>query len=191
MLSVRLLRLLSISCSLAAASLLGDQPAKPAGGPVSSARYPCRDEHTFDFWVGDFDATPWNQPDAPPRGQLHNTREYDGCVIVERWSAASGAGMSISFFDVNRHVWRMVWNDDSNSSNDFEGTYRDGAMRFEGWVLDAAGKRVLARNVLQNFSPDVIRHTYSTSTDDGKTWVVKSDGKFSRRKAQARPAPQA
>ena len=178
MLWFRLLRVLSVSCSLAAASLLAEQPA----------RYPCRDEHTFDFWVGEFDATPWSDPSAPVRGHLHNTREYEGCVIVERWDAATSHGMSMSFYDVNRRVWRMVWNGDDNRSNDFEGAFRDGAMRFEGWILDADGKRLLARNVLEKVSADTIRHVYSTSADGGKTWVVKSDGRFVRRKdASARP----
>ena len=160
-------------------------PASPGQTqPAADAqRYPCRAVHTFDFWVGTFDATPWNQPTAPPAGQLHNTREYEGCVIVERWTSTKGsAGMSMSFYDVNRRVWRMVWNGDDNQSNDFEGTYRDGAMRFRGWVLDSDGHRLLASNVLQNVSPDVIRHIYSTSADDGKTWVVRSDGRFVRRK---------
>jgi hypothetical protein len=181
MLSGRLLRSLSISCSLVltAVSLLAAQPAKSSSAPV---RYPCRDEHTFDFWVGDFDATPWKDPSAPVRGHLHNTREYEGCVIVERWEAAGSRGMSMAFYDVHRRVWRMVWNGDDNQSNDFEGAFKDGAMRFEGWVLDADGKRLLARNVLENVSADTIRHVYSTSADGGKTWVVKSDGRFLRRK---------
>ena len=165
--------------SIGSASMLGQQPAKP---PSDETRYPCRSVHTFDFWIGDFDATPWNEPNGPVRGHLHNTREYDGCVIVERWEGAAGSrGMSMSFYDVNRCVWRMVWNGDDNQSNDFEGSYRDGAMRFEGWILDAAGKRVLASNVLQDVSPDTIRHIYSVSADGGKTWVVKSDGRFVRR----------
>ena len=149
---------------------------------AEEARFPCRAVHTFDYWVGDFDAKPWNQPDGPSGGRLHNTREYDGCVIVERWVAtgATGAGMSMSFYDVNRHVWRMIWNDDANSSNDFEGSYHDGAMRFEGWALDAAGHRLLASNVLQDVTPDVIRHIYSTSADNGATWAVRSDGRFTR-----------
>ena len=179
MLSTRVLRFLSISCSLAlaAATLVAVQPAKP----TDASRYPCRDEHTFDFWVGDFDATPWAGPSTPVRGHLHNTREYEGCVIVERWEAASGSkGMSMAFYDVNRRAWRMVWNGDDNQSNDFEGAYKDGAMRFEGWILGADGKRLLARNVLENVSPDTIRHIYSVSSDGGKTWEVKSDGRFSR-----------
>jgi hypothetical protein len=116
--------------------------------------------------------------------ELHNTREYDGCVIVERWIAIGGrgAGMSMSFYDVNRRKWRMIWNDDANSSDDFEGSYHDGAMRFEGWTLDKNGNRLLTSNVLQDVTPDLIRHIYSTSADNGKTWVVRSDGRFVRRK---------
>ncbi len=184
---------------LRTAATLGAPPAQlesePAFAPLRAmaefadirkkaeeVRYPCRAVHTFDFWVGTFDAAPWNTPDAPPSGELDNTREYDGCVIVERWVSKLGQkGMSMSFYDANRHVWRMIWNDDANASNDFEGEYKDGAMRFQGWVLDAKGNRVLALNVLQNVSPGVIRHIYSTSSDGGKTWVVLSDGRFTRR----------
>ena len=168
---------LTLLCASGTRNQAQSQPAQKA---PDDARYPCRAVHTFDFWVGDFDATPWNAPSAPPKGRLHNTREYEGCVIVERWTSAQGTnGMSMSFYDVNRHLWRMIWNDNSNQSNDLEGSYSDGAMRFQGWVLDKSGKRILASNVLQDVSPDVIRHIYSTSADDGKTWEVKSDGRSS------------
>jgi hypothetical protein len=187
----RVVRWLSVSCSLALAlasvSSLGVPPAKPAG---DASRYPCRSVHTFDFWVGDFDAKPWNDPKGPARGHLHNTRESEGCVIVERWDGASGShGMSMAFYDVNRHAWRMVWNGDDNQSNDFEGRYVDGAMRFEGWILGDSGKRLLARNVLENVSPDTIRHIYSISSDGGRSWEVKSDGRFERHggSPEARP----
>lgn len=166
---------------------LADQHAltQAAQNTSDDARYPCRAVHTFDFWVGTFDATPWNQPNATPSGHLHNTREYEGCVIVERWTSAKGSsGMSMAFYDKNRHRWRMIWNNDSNQSNDLEGSYSDGAMRFTGWILDDTGKRLLASNVLQNVSPGVIRHIYSESADGGKTWTVKSDGRFVRRESQ-------
>jgi hypothetical protein len=177
--SIRAVGLVVVLCSIGFAPLIGQQPTRPA---ADDGRYPCRSVHTFDFWAGDFEATKWDEPNGTVRGHLHNTREYDGCVIVERWEGATGSrGMSMSFYDANRHVWRMVWNGDDNRSNDFEGSYRDGAMRFEGWILDADGKRVLASNVLQDVSPDTIRHIYSVSLDGGKTWAVKSDGRFVRR----------
>jgi len=167
---------------IAAAAVTLPLPAVAQSKQADDTRYPCRSVHTFDFWVGTFDIAPWSKPDSPPTGELHNTREYEGCVIVERWTGGNGAGgMSMAFYDANRRTWRMVWNDDSNSSNDFEGDFRDGAMRFLGWVLDPAGKKVLASNVLQPVSKDTIRHIYSTSSDNGKTWVVRSDGRFVRR----------
>lgn len=150
---------------------------------ADDARYPCRAVHTFDFWVGTFDAKPWDKPDAPSAGQLQNTREYDGCVFVERWTSPGQNGMSIVFYDVSLKTWRMVWNDDSNSSTVFsEGSYHDGAMRFFGWKLDPQGNRVYASNVLENVSPGLIHHIFSTSADSGKTWTVRSNGRFVRRK---------
>jgi hypothetical protein len=177
-------KLVIFQCLVVSIAIVGASAFQAAVGAqkADDARYPCRSAHTFDFWVGTFDAMPWNQPNAQPTGQLHNTREYEGCVIVERWTGVQGsAGMSMSFYDIHRRAWRMVWNDDANQSNDFEGSYRDGAMRFEGWVLDSAGRRLLASNVLQDVSPGIIRHIYSTSADNGKTWDIKSDGRFVRR----------
>ena len=147
---------------------------------IASATFAC-DVHTFDFWIGTFEARPWNEPGAPVRGELHNTSEYNGCVIVERWTGKTSSGMSMAFYDTNRKVWRMVWIGNEGKSDDFEGSYHDGAMRFEGWALNDQGKRVLTRNVLQDVSPNTIRHIYSTSDDNGTTWVVKSDGRFERR----------
>jgi len=177
---------LILVCTLATRNQAQNPPAPSpqAQKTADDARYPCRPVHTFDFWVGAFDATPWDQPNSPAKGQLHNTREYEGCVIVERWSSPNSSGMSMSFYDNNRQMWRMIWNSDSNQSNDLEGSYFDGAMRFTGWVLDKDGKRLLVKNVLQNVSPDIVRHTYSVSEDEGKTWIVKSDGRFVRRQEQ-------
>jgi hypothetical protein len=86
----------------------------------------------------------------------------------------------MAFYDTNRRSWRMVWIADDGSSDDLEGGYKDGAMRLRGWVLGPDGKRLLASNVLENVSPDTIRHIYSTSGDGGKTWDIKSDGRFER-----------
>lgn len=148
-----------------------------------SVRYPCRAVHTFDFWVGTWESTPWDSPNAPPRGTLQNTREYDGCVFVERWEGKGNRGMSMVIYDETRKTWRMFWNDDANGSNVFdEGVYRDGAMRFTGWARGPKGTVIMASNVLQNVSPDVIRHIFSTSDDSGKTWTVRSDGRFARRR---------
>jgi tetratricopeptide (TPR) repeat protein len=147
-------------------------------------RYPCRNVHTFDFWAGDFDAYPSLSTAATPGGQLHNTREYDGCVFIEHWMpiASSGLpGMSMSYYDSDRRAWRFIWNDDQNGSIQFVGGLHDGAMEFEGSTLNADGSRLLARNVLRPLAADTIRHTFSTSSDNGTTWTVQTDQLFVRR----------
>lgn len=151
---------------------------------AEARRYPCRAEHTFDFWAGTWDASPWDPPGTKPTSMLKNTRAYEGCVFIEEFSRyGEPMGMSMAFYDQNRKTWRMVWNDNHNSSNDFdEGSYHDGAMRFLGWVLDSAGRRILASNVLENISPDTIKHTYAVSPDSGKTWNTLSVGRFVRRR---------
>jgi hypothetical protein len=154
-------------------------------------RFPCRSVHTFDFWAGDFDAAQWNAPPGSSGGLLHNTREYDGCAFVEHWmpkSAASPAGMSVVYYDAGRDAWRMIWVDDGNGSVEFDGHYRDGAMRFEATTVAPDGSTTISRNVLQDVSPDLIRHTFSSSTDGGKTWVVQADERFVRRTPGTSPA---
>ncbi len=151
---------------------------------AEGVRYPCRSIHDFDFWAGTFDVGAWSQPTVPPSGVAVNTRSYEGCVFVEQFSSkrpGGGGGMSMSFYDVNRRTWRMVWNDDNNSSNDFEGTVQAGVMHFLGWVLDPAGKRVLASNTIERMSADTVRQTYAISPDSGKSWVTQQSGRWVRR----------
>lgn len=52
-------------------------------------------------------------------------------ALTERWEGASGSrGMSMSFYDVNRRLWRMVWYGDDNRSNDFESSYGGRRLRW-------------------------------------------------------------
>lgn len=150
---------------------------------AEDAYYPCHRQHDFDYWEGVFTVTPWDKPDTPSFGTVTNTRQYEGCVFLERWEATGGGrGMSMVFYDVNRQKWRMIWNDELNSSNDFEGEYRDGGMRFLGWFINSAGDKILASNVLMDASPEIVHHILSTSADSGKTWTVRSDTRWTRQR---------
>ena len=129
----------------------------------------------------------WSQPNGPSSGVLQNTREDEGCVFLERWSGTGAGnaqlGTSMFFYDTGRKKWRQVWHDDSNEVNEFEGDYVNGAMRLYGWLPDpSTGATLYASNVLQDVAPGLIRHIFSTSADSGKTWAVRSDGRFVRKK---------
>ncbi len=72
---------------------------------------PCQaDEfHQMDFWLGD-----WNVTWTGGHGTVHVTREFDGCLIHERFSedprqdAIASAGESWSVYDAPNVMWRQT-----------------------------------------------------------------------------------
>ncbi|MDB4908814.1 MAG: tetratricopeptide repeat protein [Gemmatimonadetes bacterium] len=156
---------------------------------IAAARYPCRadsNSHQLDFWVGDWDVTQWANPSQPAGtgGFNHVHPILEGCVVLEEWTSGNGGhGTSMNFWDANRLKWRQVWNDDGNGSLDYEGEYRDRAMRFEGWTRGAKGERVLQKLTFFNIAPDTVRQLFEQSADSGKTWQSTFDGRYVRRKA--------
>ena len=61
-----------------------DEPVPP---PCSTPEF-----SQFDFWVGEWDLT-WGEDG---RGTNVITREYDGCVVRERFETEGFRGMSVS-----------------------------------------------------------------------------------------------
>jgi hypothetical protein len=88
----------------------------------------------------------------------------------------------MAYYDNDQQAWRFIWNDDNNGSIQFVGGFRNGAMEFEGSTKNPDGSRLLARNVLREIAPDTVRHTFSSSYDNGATWQVQTDQLFVRRK---------
>lgn len=64
---------------------------------------------------------------------------------------------------------------------DFEGEYKDGAMRYTSASINANGQKTLGRMTFFNLG-DKVRQLWETSTDDGKTWTVAFDGTYVRKK---------
>jgi hypothetical protein len=154
-------------------------------------RYPCRSSpqaRQFDFWIGDWDVTPFQMapgPNLPLMGTNRIELELEQCMIVESWTGGGpggGQGKSINFWDTNRNKWRQIWVADGGSSLDYEGEFRDGAMHFEGWTLAPNGARVLQKLTFFAIHRDTVRQLFQTSTDSGRTWRAGFDGRYVRRK---------
>ena len=154
-------------------------------------RYPCPTSpqaRQFDFWIGDWIVTPFQQPPGPNMQVLGHNRielQLEQCMIIENWTAGGpggGEGKSINFWDTNRGTWRQVWVADGGSSLDYEGEFRDGAMRFEGWTLAPNGARVLQKLTFFPIHRDTVRQLFETSNDSGRTWQSGFDGRYVRRK---------
>ena len=166
---------------------VGAQSAQPAAAKAVAA--PCQSDlnrRRFDFWIGDWVVTAWAGAGVTlgPRSQNHIAPELEHCVIREHWTAATGGkGESMNFWDPNRRAWRQIWMDQGQWSLDYEGEYKDGAMRFHGWTLGPGGERRLEKLTFFNISPDTVRQLFEQSTDSGKTWRTTFDGRYVRMKS--------
>ena len=70
--------------------------------PCESAPY-----HAFDFWLGEWSVT---DPAGELAGTNSVTKEENGCLIVERWSGASGStGQSYNYYDPGDGKWHQLW----------------------------------------------------------------------------------
>jgi hypothetical protein len=139
----------------------------------------------FDFWIGQWDVTPWTGVTVPGQtagfNDVHPILEH--CIVFENWKGgAGGEGKSFNYYDTNLGKWRQIWMDDSGSALDYTGEFRDGAMRFTGWTLDAQGHRVEQKLTFTPIDKDTVRQTFEASSDGGKTWQTTFDGRYVRRK---------
>ena len=170
--------------ALCLASAAGAQNAPPRQLPRPCLTMP--EAKQFDFWIGKWDVTPWAVANPTPQQAMGFNDVYpilEHCVISENWEGRGGGkGKSYNFYDTNVKKWRQIWIADSGGSLDYSGEYRDGAMRFVGWTLDAKGNRVEQKLTFFNVSPDTVRQLFEASTDGGKTWKSTFDGRYVRRK---------
>ena len=142
--------------------------------------------HQLDFWIGDWDVTPWQAPPSSnPRVIGTNKIEpiLEHCVLMENWTGGAGrAGKSMNFWDRNRGQWRQIWVADGGGSLDYAGSFTGGAMRFEGWTLAPNGSRVLQKLTFFPISKDTVRQLFETSADSGKSWQPGFDGRYVRKR---------
>lgn len=175
------------------ASLRSDTRYRQVVDRITALRYPCRtlpEARQFDFWIGDWNVTSWQTPPSPsltPNLPLLGTNRIEmileQCVLLENWTGAGGgSGKSMNFWDTNRRQWRQVWVADGGGSLDYAGSFREGAMRFEGWTLAPNGARVLQRLTFFPVHRDTVRQLFETSSDSGRTWQPGFDGRYVRKR---------
>ncbi len=159
---------------------------------MENARYPCRaseEAHQFDFWIGEWSVTPWSATgeSAPEAGRNRVSIQLEHCLLMEEWTPTAGpGGKSFNFWDSNRRKWRQVWASADGNSLDYEGEFRDSAMRFSGWTRDSSGKRVLQKLTFLKISADTVRQVFEESADEGRTWRITFDGRYVRLEPQPR-----
>ena len=165
-----------IRTTLATAALFAALPAAAqTAAPATPAPPPCAsaDHHAFDFWVGEWDVTPYGGGPLVAHSKIESL--YGGCAIRENWMPLKGTGGgSLSNFDSGG--WHQTWVDSSGARVVFEGGYTGNAMVITGnWPGVANGKDGLVRMSYTREPGGAVRQKGDVSTDNGATWSPSFD----------------
>ncbi len=158
------------------ASIRGDARFPALIERMQRAAAPCAfspEARQFDFWLGSWDV-------KTTQGDLAGTNDIrigaGKCVLIENWKSASGTpGQSLNFYDFATKKWNQIWVDASGGVTRFEGTFTDGAMRFQGERVGLAGDRTSVKMTFTRLPDGRVRQLGEATTDGGKTWAIEYD----------------
>ena len=134
----------------------------------------------FDFWLGEWDV---HLADGSEAGSNVITRDERGCVLIERWtSATGGTGMSINYVDRITDEWVQVWNAAGGSQINIRGGLTDEGMAMEGTIHYVAnGTTAPFRALWTPLEDGRVRQYFEQSNDGGETWFAWFEGFYTRR----------
>lgn len=142
---------------------------------ATPGRCASREHRQFDFWIGEWRVS---TPDGKLAGHNRITREYDGCVIHERYSTSHRYnGESLNTYDSSRKVWHQTWVDDAGLLLILEGKWNGKSMVLEGRSPDDKG---VMRTQRVSWTPNAdgsVRQLWE-SLGDGGEWIVVFDGHY-------------
>jgi len=132
----------------------------------------------FDFWLGEWEV---HTPDGELAGTNEISKEYDGCVIHERYTTEREyRGESLNTYDERRDLWHQTWVDSAGTLLLLEGGLEDGAMVLEGETLNAEGKAVQHRITWTPNDDGSVRQFWQSKQGDGE-WQVTFDGRYTKK----------
>jgi hypothetical protein len=163
-------------------------PQTPSAQTPAPPPYQCTGpvHQQFDFWLGDWDVVPNTPSSAAPARPGRNviTKEYGGCVVVERWDGAGLTGSSFNIYDRSRDEWVQTWVDSSGGLHHYRGRLQDGKMVFSGEVPLPPGAKFAGRRTVRltffKLGPDKVRQLSESLMPDG-SWTVNYDLIYTRR----------
>ena len=161
------------------AALLTVSLSPKAPGQAVAHRCQAAPYRQFDFWVGDWSV---RNPQGGLEGDNLVTSEHDGCVLVEHWSSPDQTGVSLNFYDFRTKQWVQQWVDSFGNALLMKGGLIDGRMILEGDRLTPDGKLARERTAWYVQNDGHIRNTWDYSLDGGKTWIMRFNGIYYKRK---------
>ncbi len=158
-------------CAVVGITVLMAGPA--LGGPCDAPAH-----RAFDFWIGEWQV---RTPDGKVAGTNRIEREYDGCVLHERYSTGRGySGESLNAYDPGRKVWHQTWVDSTGTLLLLEGGVREGRMVLEGQTTGADAV-VTRHRITWTPNADGTVRQFWESTDAKGAWTTAFDGTYARK----------
>lgn len=151
------------------------------GAAASVAAAPCDTpaHRQFDFWLGEWEV---RTPDGKLAGINRIEREYNGCVIHERYTSERDyKGESLNTYDAGRKVWHQTWVDNDGTLLLLDGALRGKSMVLEGQDIDDKGSTVKHR-ITWTSNPDGSVRQHWESTNEKGAWTTVFDGLYTRLK---------
>jgi hypothetical protein len=146
-----------------------------AGSVAFAGACEAPDHRAFDFWLGEWKV---RTPDGKLVGINRIEREYDGCVLHERYTTDRGyRGESLNIYDASRKVWHQTWVDSSGTLLLLEGGIRAGNMVLEGQTVGEGGLTIQHR-ITWTPNPDGSVRQFWQSTDAKGQWTTAFDGLY-------------
>ena len=164
------MRTVGLRLALGVALILGSPHGMAAACDSASHR-------AFDFWLGQWQV---KTLDGKVAGVNRIEREYDGCVLHERYATARGySGESLNIYDASRKVWHQTWVDTTGLLLLLEGGIRDGKMVLEGETRGADAQATKHRITWTPNADGTVRQLWE-STDASGRWTTAFDGLYTR-----------
>jgi hypothetical protein len=171
-----LLTIVSLTSILSAPILAASEQATSA--PCSQPK-----SRQFDFWLGEWNLE-WNLKGKSGKGVNVIGSILGGCVIKECFDGRPAIplqGMSVSAYNIKTGKWQQTWVDNEGSYLDFTGEFKDNRMVLQRRAL-RDGKEVLQRMLWYDITKDRLTWNWERSDDEGKTWTVLWQIKYSRKR---------
>jgi hypothetical protein len=151
-----------------------------AAGVSAALAAPCDSaaHRQFDFWLGEWSV---HTPDGKLAGVNRIEREYDGCVLHERYSTERGyAGESLNAYDPGRRLWHQTWVDNQGTLLLLEGSFQPPSMVLQGQTKASDGKVTKHRITWTPAADGSVRQHWESTDAEGR-WTTAFDGRYTRK----------
>jgi hypothetical protein len=147
-------------------------------GAVQAAPCDSPAHRQFDFWIGDWQV---HTPDGKQHGTNRIAREYDGCVLHERYTTPRAyRGESLNAYDPARKAWHQTWVDNQGLLLRLEGGLQGTSMVMQGETSGADGRVTRHRITWTPNGDGSVRQHWESSEAQGG-WTTLFDGRYTRK----------